>query len=257
MGKVKILRIIARLNIGGPARHVAILAEGLNKDRFDSTLVYGGIEDGEGDMSYLAGDGAIKREFIPELGRSINPFADMAALIKIMAVIKRERPHIVHTHTAKAGTLGRIAAICAGVPAKVHTFHGHVFYGYFNKIVTWYFLLIERILAGFTDRIVAISRSQKDDLLRRYKIGSMDKYRVINLGLDLEPFLRLEDKRGLFRERHRIDKDAVLIGIIGRLVPIKNHRMFIDIISLFNASAISNGIHCYNCTLAEEACKNK
>lgn len=236
MGKVKILRIIARLNVGGPARHVVLLAAGLNGERFESVLVHGGVGEGEGDMAYLAEQGRIRREFIPELGRGINPFTDLAALVKIISLIRRERPHIVHTHTAKAGTLGRIAGLLTGVPAKVHTFHGHVFRGYFNRVATGYFLWIERMLARFTDRIVAISKSQKDDLLCRYKIGREDQYRVVNLGLDLEPFSRIENLRGLFRQRHALGKDSIVVAIIGRLVPIKNHRMFINVISLIKES---------------------
>lgn len=227
MAKIKVMRIIARLNIGGPAIHVTLLTAGLDKDKFDSSLVYGSTETGEGDMSYLAIDSGLKSFFIPELGRSINPLADIVAFAKVYSIIKRERPHIVHTHTAKAGTIGRIAAMLAGVPARVHTFHGHVFYGYFNRFLTAYFLFIERILACFTDRIVAISGRQKDDLLGKYRIGSEEKYRVINLGFDLGRFKDPGKKSGLFRARLNFNKDNILIGIIGRLVPIKNHRMFI------------------------------
>jgi len=232
MGKIKVLRIIARLNIGGPARHVVILTGGLDKDRYDSILVSGAVGKGEGDMSYLAEEGRIRRVFVPELGRSINPLADFIAFFKILNAIRREKPHIVHTHTAKAGTLGRIAAIFAGVPVKIHTFHGHVFYGYFNRFATGYFLWVERMLARFTDRIIAISEGQKEDLLYRYKIGQEGKYSVINLGLDLEPFLHVDSKKGIFRQRHGLDKDAILVGLIGRLVPVKNHRMFIKVARL-------------------------
>jgi glycosyltransferase involved in cell wall biosynthesis len=224
---VKVLRIIARLNIGGPAIHAVLLTAGLDKERFDSSLAYGSTEPGEGDMSYLADESWVKRFFVPELGRSINPLADLTAFVKVYSIMKRERPHIVHTHTAKAGTIGRLAAVFAGVPAKVHTFHGHVFYGYFNKFAAAYFLFIERVLACFTDRIVAISQRQKDELLNKYRVGSIEKYRVVNLGLDLERFKNIEAKEGSFRRRFNFKKDDILVGIIGRLVPIKNHRMFI------------------------------
>ena len=227
MGKIKVLRIIARLNIGGPAIHVVLLTAGLNKERFDSSLVFGSVEPGEGDMSYLATEGGMRTFSVPELGRSINPIADLIAFAKVYSIIRREKPHIVHTHTAKAGTIGRIAAVLAGVPVKVHTFHGHVFYGYFNKPATAYFLWIERMLARFTDRIVAISPRQKDDLLNKYRIGTEEKYRVVNLGLDLERFKDIERKSGLFRSRLNFRKDDILVGMISRLVPIKDHRMFI------------------------------
>lgn len=227
MGRVKVLRVIARLNIGGPAIHVVVLTAGLDKERFDPSLAYGPTGPGEGDMSYLADEGGVKRFFIPELGRNINVLADLTAFFKLYSIMKREKPQIVHTHTAKAGTVGRLAALFAGVPAKVHTFHGHVFYGYFNKFSTAYFLWIERMLALFTDRIIAISEKQKDELLYKYRIGREDKYRVVNLGFDLERFRDVEKKKGLFRKRFDFKKDDILIGIVGRLVPIKNHGMFI------------------------------
>ena len=228
-GKVKILRIIARLNIGGPAKHVVLLTANLSKDRYDSTLISGPVGDGEGDMSYLAKDSGIKHIFISQLSRNINPFADLMAFAKIFRIIAREKPDIVHTHTAKAGTIGRAAAILAGVPVRVHTFHGHVFYGYFNKLLTAYFLTIERVLARFTDRIIAISEGQKEELLNKYKIGTEARYGVVSLGLDLERFLNVEEKRGRLRRKFQFDKDDILIGIIGRLVPVKNHRMFIRV----------------------------
>src|SRR3989338_6673123 len=136
MEKIKVIRIIARLNVGGQNKHVVILTEGLDKARYDSTLIYGATEQGEGDMSYLARNNQIKYIYIPELSRSINPIGDIKAFMTIFTILKRERPHIVHTHTAKAGTLGRLAASFARVPIRVHTFHGHIFYGYFNKQLT-------------------------------------------------------------------------------------------------------------------------
>ena len=228
MRKIKVLRIIARLNVGGPARHVAILTEGLAGERHTSKLLYGSLDEGEGDMSYLVKKDGIDATFIPELVRRIDPVNDLIAFAKIFSIIRRERPDIVHTHTAKAGTIGRLAALAAGVPVKVHTFHGHIFYGYFSVPLTRYFLWIERFLSRFTDRIIAISDKQKEELLNRYKIGGEEKYSVVNLGLDLERFLQAEEKRGIFRHRHGVRQDDTLVGIVGRLVPVKNHRMFID-----------------------------
>ena len=132
MRKIKVMRIIARLNVGGPAKHVIILTEGLRKDRYDSSLVYGSIEQGEGDMSYLIREKALRYFSVPELSRAIRPAKDFAAFLRIYRIIRGEKPDIVHTNTAKAGTLGRIAAVLAGVPVKVHTYHGHIFRGYFS-----------------------------------------------------------------------------------------------------------------------------
>jgi len=227
MEKIKILRVITRLNIGGPARHVAILAEGLDKNAFESILLYGKLDDGEGDMSYLAKKNGIKSIFIPELVRKVSPVKDFLTLMKILAIIRKEKPDIVHTHTAKAGTLGRMAAMLAGVPVKVHTFHGHVFYGYFSGWLTRFFLWIEKFLAFFTDRIICISENQKDELVNAYRISNEKKCAVINLGFELEGFLRKNKKNSEFRHRYGVDKDDILVGIIGRLVPIKNHTMFI------------------------------
>lgn len=227
MKKIKILRIIARLNIGGPARHVIILQEGLANERFDSILVHGSIEKGEGDMSYLIGNNRDKVIFIPEFVRKINPIKDLKAFIKIFSIIRREKPYIVHTHTAKAGTLGRLAAIMTGVPVKIHTFHGHIFYGYFNKISTGIFLMIERFLALFTDRIIAVSEKQKEELTKIYKIAPKKKFNVINLGFSMDQFLSSDKKRGFFRKKYGFKEDNILIGAVGRLVGIKNHRLFL------------------------------
>lgn len=227
MNRIKVLRIIARLNIGGPARHVAILSEGLDKGRYDSVLLYGDVACGEGDMSGPAKASGTRCIFLPEMSRSINPLSDIRAFFRILSIIKRERPQIVHTHTAKAGTVGRLAAIAAGVPVKVHTFHGHVFHGYFNKVVTGYFLMVERMLAKFTDRIIAISESQKDELLNKYKIGDRERYSVINIGLDLDKFRDLGRKTGALRRRFNLRADEILIGIVGRLAPVKDHKFFI------------------------------
>ncbi len=225
--KVKVIRIIARLNIGGPARHVAILSEGLNKNSYDSTLLYGNLGNGEGDMSYLAKENGIKSVFIPELVREISPVKDFLAFVRIFSIIRREKPDIVHTHTAKAGALGRIAAILAGVPVKAHTFHGHVFYGYFAGWLTRLFLWAERILAFFTDCIICVSENQKKELLNTFKIGNDKKCVVVNLGFELDDFLRKNENLNEFRLEQGIGKDEILIGAVGRLVPIKNHRMLI------------------------------
>jgi len=227
--KIKILRIIARLNIGGPARHVVYLSEGLPDERYTTTLAYGSLDLGEGDMSYLARERNIKSFFIPELSRKINPLRDLKAFLKIYSIMRMEKPDIVHTHTAKAGTLGRLAAILAGIPIKVHTYHGHVFHGYFSKRMTFVFLWIERFLSIFTDRIIAISEKQKNELLDFYKIGNEQKYSIVSLGFEMHDFLNAHEKSGRFKREHNFRKDDILIGTVGRLVPVKNHPMLIRI----------------------------
>ena len=225
--KIKVLRIIARLNIGGPSRHVAILNEGLDKDKYESILVYGSLEPGEGDMSYLAKNVRGRVVYVPEITRRIRPLSDLKAFMKIFALITKERPQIVHTHTAKAGAIGRLAAILAFVPIKVHTFHGNIFYGYFSRWATALFLWIERFLAFFTDRIICISNQQKDELLKTYRIGTEKKYEIINLGFDLEKFMNAKESDGSLRSVLNLKSDDILVGIVGRLVSVKNHMMFL------------------------------
>lgn len=222
--KIKILRVIARLNIGGPARHTILLSEGLDGDIFETVLIYGAIDKSEGDMEYLAQAKNIDSVIIPELGRKISWKNDLVALWKLYHLIKKERPDIIHTHTAKAGTLGRLAALLCKFsyrPKVIHTFHGHVLYGYFGKAKSKIFIWIERFLAKFTDKIVAINEKLKQDLLS-FIIGSPKKITVIPLGLELGGLLALESTK-------EASKDGFSVGIIGRLVPIKNHRMFLEV----------------------------
>lgn len=234
MKKIKILRILTRLNIGGPAIHAVLLTREFNNDEFESTLLCGSVSDYEGDMGYITDIYNVKPFYLAELKREINPIKDFVAFFSIFKYIRKFKPDIVHTHTAKAGTLGRIAAILAGVPVKVHTFHGHVFEGYFGRISTGFFIFVERFLAKFTDAIIAISPGQRCDIVEKYKITTPDRCRVIRLGFDLEKFLKADEKKNLFRKRFNFKEDDILVGIIGRLAPIKNHKMFIDAAAYIN-----------------------
>jgi len=225
MEKIKVLRIISRLNIGGPAIHAILLTEGLNRDKFESILVTGKVESAEADMMYLANQKGVRPIVIPELMRQIRPFRDMLAFLKIFSLIWREKPDIVHTHTAKAGALGRLAALLYNLLRKnkktklVHTFHGTVFESYFGKISTVIFIWIERVFAQFSDKIVAVSGKVKEDLLS-LRVGNSQSLTVIHLGLELDRFLSISASPHM--------NSAVRVGIIGRLVPIKNHRMFLE-----------------------------
>ena len=229
--KLKILRIVTRLNIGGPAIHTTLLTREFSGDKFESRLLCGSVSRREGDMGYIAQTYGISPVYIPALRREINPFCDFVAFFQILKYMVKFKPHIVHTHTAKAGTLGRLAAILTGVPVKIHTFHGHVFYKYFSKRKTKLFIFVERILAKFTDTIIAISDKQKDEIINKYKITRREKCHVVKLGFDLQKFLGIEHKRNIFREKFKFSENDILVGIIGRLAPIKNHKMFIDALS--------------------------
>lgn len=225
----KVLRIIARLNIGGPAIHAILLSSALSDASYKNILVCGSVGESEGDMIYLAEDHCVKPMVIPELGREISFTKDLRAFFKLYSIMRRERPDIVHTHTAKAGALGRLAAIFAGVPVRIHTFHGHIFDGYFSPFKAALFIFIERCLAGFTNKVIVVSEGVREELVDKLKVVSPDRCVVVRLGLELREFLNNESMKRSFRKKIDVGEDVLLVGIIGRLVPIKNHRMFLDI----------------------------
>ena len=228
-GTKKIIRVIARLNIGGPAIHAVLLSSEFNKRGYDDILVCGKVSDFEGDMMYFARDNGVAPIIIPELSREIAPLKDLKAFLALFSIMRRERPDIVHTHTAKAGTLGRLAALCAGVPIRVHTFHGHIFDGYFNPFKARAFLYVERFLASFTDRIITVSERVRCEIVNKLKVVKGSKCVVIPLGFELEKFLGCEGSRGALRKELGVGSDTLLVGIVGRLVPVKNHTMFLNV----------------------------
>lgn len=223
----RVLRILNRLIIGGPSKNAVYLSRYMQPD-FETLLVIGGKEDHEQDADFLATANNIEPACIPEMKRAISPASDWAAYNKLKKLIKDFKPDIVHTHAAKSGALGRLAAKHSDVPVIVHTFHGHVFHSYFNSLKTNVFIRAERYFAGFSDAIVAISDVQKKELSGDFKIAPADKFRVIPLGLDLDNFvINQQEKRNKFRTEFGLDDETVAIGIIGRLVPIKNHSLFL------------------------------
>lgn len=227
----RVLRIVNRFNLGGPTFNAAYLTKYLYPEY--ETMLIGGIhEDDEESSEFILNSLGINAIIIPEMRRSINGFSDYQAYRKIKNIIKEYKPHIVHTHASKAGMLGRKAAIDAGVPIIVHTFHGHVFHSYFNPIKTRAFIQIERFLACKSDAIIAISQTQKDELANVFSIAPEEKIKVIPLGLDLSKFITNQDeKRYVFRKENHLDDDEIAIAIVGRLVPIKNHQLFVKAIA--------------------------
>ena len=226
--KIRLCRVIARLNIGGPAIHVANLNSSLNPQRFSSLLISGIENAGEGSMLDYAKDRGVEPVFIPEIvGEASFSVRDVKALLKLYQVMRSYRPHIVHTHTAKAGFLGRLVARAAGVPVVVHTYHGHVLDGYYSDLKTKILRSMERGLARLSDHLIAVSESVRGDLIR-FKVAPSDRISVIPLGFDLEPFLKSQDRRGQFRSELRLNDRARLIGIVGRIFPIKNHALFLE-----------------------------
>lgn len=224
--KVRVLRLIARLNIGGPAIHATLLTERLDPLRYESRLVCGVESAAEGSYIALHRLQVPGLTVIPELGREIHPVRDLATLLRLYRLMRRVRPHVVHTHTAKAGAVGRLAARLAGVPVIVHTYHGHVLHGYFSPAKTRLFTAIERGLARITDRLLVVSDAGRQDLLAR-GIGDPARITVLRLGLDLAPFLEAERFRGQLRAELGLDGAAPLVGIVARLVPIKRHEEFL------------------------------
>lgn len=236
---MKIVRIIARLNVGGPARHVVWLTAGLRKPEFDSLLVAGKVPPGEDDMAYFAGEMGVSPLFIPEMSREVSP-GDVLTIWKLYRLFLRERPDIVHTHTAKAGTVGRIAglfyrwltpAALLGRPRPcrfVHTYHGHIFHSYYGPATSKLFLAIERVLARIgTDRIVVLSEQQRREINEEFRVGRSNQFRTIPLGLDTEAFANWKDRRLLFRDELSAAPGDTLVGIVGRLTQIKNHDLFL------------------------------
>lgn len=231
---IKVLRIVNRFNLGGPTYNVTYLTAFLPKE-FETILCGGTHEAHEGDSLFIPERYGVKPVIIGSLQRSINPFNDRKAMREIRQLIREFKPDIVHTHASKAGALGRMAAYKEKVPVIVHTFHGHVFHSYFGKLKTWIYKLAERRLAKKTDAIIAISEIQKSELTEIHKIAPESKFRVIQLGFDLDRFNeKKEEKRKLFREKYNVSDNTIVIGIIGRLTAIKNHELFIESIRLIS-----------------------
>jgi len=226
---IPVCRIIARLNIGGPALHVVNLTKGLDRSgAFRTTLMAGRITGDEGDMSYYARERGVAVLELPALSRVVSPLQDLRTFWLLFRHFRRERPLIVHTHTAKAGTLGRLAAFLAGVPVRIHTYHGHVLGGsYFPPTLTRVYLQIERQLARVSQRLVVLSEGQKRELASRLRVAQPDRFAVIPLGLELEPFVAVDREvaRRASRAELGIPDDERVVGIVGRLVPVKNHRL--------------------------------
>ncbi|MBN8703068.1 MAG: glycosyltransferase [Bacteroidetes bacterium] len=228
----KIIRIINRFNLGGPTYNVAYLTKYLPAE-YETILVGGQKDDTEESSEFIVRNLGIEPIIIAEMRRSINPLNDLKSFLRIRKLIKEHKPDIVHTHASKAGTLGRLAAITCGVPIIVHTFHGHVFHSYFASWKTAIYKMIERFLASKTNAIIAISEIQKKELTEKFKICNPNKTHVVNLGFDLERFQNgAAEKRKSFREHYLVDDDEIAIAIVGRLVPIKNHKLFLDALSI-------------------------
>jgi glycosyltransferase involved in cell wall biosynthesis len=226
---LRVLRLIARLNVGGPALHTVILNDGLRRRGLETLLVYGSVGPQEASFEELARARSLPTVHVPQLGRRISALDDARALVRILGILWRWTPDVVHTHTAKAGTLGRIAALVYNTTARrsrrcavIHTFHGHVLEGYFGPLGSAVVRAVERTLARITNRIVTISVRQQDDITRRFAIAPPGKVAIVPLGLELGPLLALDARSGRTRTGPTGKSDEVIVGYVGRLVPIKD-----------------------------------
>lgn len=233
----KVLRIINRFNLGGPTYNAAYLTKYLPQE-YETVLVGGQEEETEANSHYILDNLGLEANIIPEMQRSINPLRDMAAMEKIKEIIRVFKPDIVHTHASKAGALGRRAASRLKVPVIIHTFHGHVFDSYFSGVKSQMYQMIERNLAKKSTKIIALSEIQKHDLVAKYKICPSTKVEIIPLGFDLNRFSEnVIEKREEFRKTYQIADDEVAIGIVGRIVPIKNHELFLKALAWLRANS--------------------
>ena len=222
--RTKIVRVIARLNMGGPALHVAYLTAGLRERGYDTTLVAGSLARGEDSMAFVADARNVETVRIDELGREISPLRDLMATLQLARLIRRERPDILHTHTAKAGTVGRVAALLAGrhrPPIIVHTFHGHVLRGYFGPVRTRFFRLLERWLAARTTALIAVSPQVRDDLVA-LGVAPRERFVVIRLGIELDERVAGEQNGRVESRRYLgIESERFAVGWIGRMTAVK------------------------------------
>jgi glycosyltransferase involved in cell wall biosynthesis len=233
--------VIARLNMGGPALHVAYLSAGLRARGYETMLVAGEVTRGEESMVYVAEGLGVPVTTIPHLHREISPGRDLLATFRLARIIREERPHILHTHTAKAGAVGRVAALLAGrarPPIVVHTFHGHVLQGYFGRFRTGVFRWLERLLAPVADALIAVSPEVRDDLVA-LRVAPASKFEVIRLGIRLEE--RIAGGRALRDETRRVMGIAdgrFVVGWIGRMTGVKRADDVLRVFRLLRAGGV-------------------
>jgi len=234
---IAVVRVITRLNIGGPSIQATRLSA-LDRDGFSTTLIHGRLGEGEGDMSYLIVPGT-RAIYIDSLCRPVSPLSDLRAFTRLVGEMRKARPQIVHTHMAKAGLLGRLAAavynLTRGSAPRariIHTYHGHVLEGYFSPLMTRLFVGFEQMLARVSDAIVAISPAIERELRDNFHIGRADQYRVVPLGFDLTSFAEINDATRIrARQDLHLAADADVVCTVGRLTAIKQHRLFLETIA--------------------------
>ena len=242
--RVSVLRVIARLNVGGPALHVAYLSAGLTPRGYDTTLVAGTIARGEESMAYIAEQAGARVVALPGLSREISPLHDALAVFRLARLIRQVRPTILHTHTAKAGTVGRVAALFAGRARPsivVHTFHGHVLRGYFGPTKSKVFRELERLLAKVTTVLVAVSPEVRDDLVS-LGVAPAEKFVVVRLGIELEQRVASTVPRDEVRRQLGIPPERFVVGWIGRMTGVKQTHDLLAALTELRAGGVDAGL---------------
>lgn len=238
--KPRLLIFLNRFVIGGQAADTLSLAWHLKND-FEILVLTGEKEKDETEPEFLLqkypGMVLKKNKY---LRRGINPFIDVLAFFHALVAIIRYKPHIVHTHGAKPGFAGRVAAWMAGVPVIIHTFHGHIFHSYFSKLISGFIASVERMVGKITSCAIALSESQKNELANQYQILPASKIVVIQLGFDFDVDKDPAAYRQNFRSRYNLQQNDVAIGIVGRIVPVKNHSFFVKVIHRILTSGVKN-----------------
>ncbi len=225
---IRVLRIMHRLSISGPTLHAYYLSEYLD-DRFITKILSGQLAIGEASPDFILDKMKVPVQYLSSMEREINIAKDFRTLNEIRKIIREYKPHVVHTHAAKSGALGRIAAWLEGVPVIVHTYHGHVFHSYFGYVKTQFFIMLEKMLSRISSGIITISQEQYDEIVDELGVTPANKTRVIPLGFD---FTRFEDddgsKRTAFRKEFGLSGSDIALCLAGRLTAIKNHKMFLE-----------------------------
>lgn len=236
MERIKVIHIITRFDKGGSSENTFLTVCGLDKEHYDIILIKGHSEEslmGEHEASAAdrnlieAKNNGVRVLTVAELEREIHPLNDFKAFLRLISIIRNEKPEIVHTHTSKAGFIGRWAAFFAKVPIIIHTPHGHVFWGYFNTWKTAIFIYLERLTAFITDKIITLTEQEKKEHLK-YHIAHDNKFTVIHSGVDLSKFFDIQTKAAAMRNQLGIPQEAYVIGTVGRLTPVKGQKYLIE-----------------------------
>jgi glycosyltransferase involved in cell wall biosynthesis len=242
-GPSRVIHVITRLDLGGAAQNTLLTAIGHDRNWFIPTVVtglpeqddpHGGLQALKANLLQLEQAG-VRWRILSKLGRPIRPVRDFIVLLQLAALFRRERPQIVHTHTSKAGALGRLASWLVGVPVVVHTPHGHVFYGHFGKLASWICVQIERGLAWITTRLIALTEAERDEHLQR-GVGQRDQFAVIPSGIELDRFVQVANRYGSRPEGFDCPPHATVIGSVGWLTPVKGHRVLLEAVALLRRS---------------------